>query len=129
MYTVAVKREFIAQHFMIGGDWGAENLKHSHPYQVELCLEGEELDEHGFLVDIMDIERHLDALVAHYRDQTLNDLPEFSGLNPSLEHFSRILCMALDKRIQAPNLCALAVRLWENESAWAGYRCQRRSGS
>ena len=25
MYNVAVKREFDAQHFLIGGDWGLEN--------------------------------------------------------------------------------------------------------
>ena len=37
MYSVAVKREFVAQHFLIGGDWGAENDWHSHHYQVEEC--------------------------------------------------------------------------------------------
>jgi 6-pyruvoyltetrahydropterin/6-carboxytetrahydropterin synthase len=30
MYVVAVKREFDAQHFLIGGDWGPENEIHSH---------------------------------------------------------------------------------------------------
>ncbi|MBT7783576.1 MAG: 6-carboxytetrahydropterin synthase, partial [Anaerolineae bacterium] len=56
MYTVAVKRKFVAQHFLIGGDWGAENFLHSHHYQVELQLEGATLDKHGYLVDIVDIE-------------------------------------------------------------------------
>jgi 6-pyruvoyltetrahydropterin/6-carboxytetrahydropterin synthase len=125
MYTVAVKRDFVAQHFLIGGDWGLENQKHSHHYQIELHLEGAELDQHGYLVDIVDIESNLDALVAAYRDRTLNELPEFAGLNPSIEHFSRLLCQSLSQRIHADNLRAITVKLWENEIAWASYRLDR----
>jgi 6-pyruvoyltetrahydropterin/6-carboxytetrahydropterin synthase len=125
MYTIAVKRDFVAQHYLIGGDWGAENEKHSHHYQVELQLEGLELDPHGYLVDIVDIETHLEALVRRYRDRCLNDLPEFEELNPSIEHFSRILCQSLSAHIQATNLQTIAVKLWENEIAWAAYRMER----
>ncbi len=125
MYKVAVKRDFVARHFLIGGDWGPENELHSHHYYVELRLEGRELDRHGYLVDIVDIERLLDEIVAYYRDCTLNDLPEFRGLNPSIEHFSRILAHAIDKRIEASNITALSIVLWENEIAWASFRLER----
>jgi 6-pyruvoyltetrahydropterin/6-carboxytetrahydropterin synthase len=121
MYTVAVKRDFVAQHFLIGGDWGAENQKHSHHYVLEVQLQGDHLDPHGYLVDIVDIEMQLNALAAYYRDKTLNDLPEFAGLNPSIEHFSRILCQTLAGRIRAETLTSLTVKLWENEIAWAAY--------
>lgn len=129
MYTVAVTRDFVAQHYLIGGDWGAENQRHSHHYRLELQLEGAELDQHGYLVDIVDIENNLDALVASYRDRTLNDLPEFAGLNPSIEHFSRICCTTLAAAIQASNLAAVTVKLWENEIAWASYRLARRGAT
>jgi 6-pyruvoyltetrahydropterin/6-carboxytetrahydropterin synthase len=125
MHTVAVKRDFIAQHYLIGGDWGPENDLHSHHYAIELQLEGMRLDQHGYLVDIVNIETNLEALVEEYRDQTLNNLPAFKGLNPSIEHFSRILCLELDKRIIAANITTLTVMLWENEIAWASYRHQR----
>ena len=121
MYTVAVKRDFVAQHFLIGGDWGAENEWHSHHYVVELQLQGATLDKHGYLVDIVDIEHNLEALVARYKDKTLNDLPEFAGLNPSIEHFSRIFCDAMAERIHAPNLSAMTIKIWENDIAWASY--------
>jgi 6-pyruvoyltetrahydropterin/6-carboxytetrahydropterin synthase len=122
MYTVAVNRDFVAQHFLIGGDWGAENELHSHHYRVEVQLRGPTLDEHGYLVDIVDIETNLEALVAYYRDKTLNDLAEFEELNPSIERFARILCQALSDRIQAPNLGDITLKMWENEIAWAAYR-------
>ena len=125
MYTLAVRRDFIARHFLIGGDWGPENFPNSHHYILELRLKGGELDEHGYLVDIVDVEKHLDEIVAYYKEQMLNDKPEFEGLNPSIEHFSRILATSLSQRIQAANITALKVVLWENESAWAAYSVER----
>ena len=121
MYTVAVKRDFVAQHYLIGGDWGQENELHSHHYYIELQLHGASLDQHGYLVDIVDIEANLEALITEYRDRTLNDLPAFQGLNPSIEHFARILCQTLAERIQASTISSLSVQLWENEIAWAAY--------
>jgi 6-pyruvoyltetrahydropterin/6-carboxytetrahydropterin synthase len=122
MYTVAVKRDFVAQHFLIGGDWGAENFEHSHHYAVEVRLEGEALNRHGYLVDIVDIENNLNALVSRFRDKLLNDEPEFAGLNPSIENFSHILWRLFSSTITAPNIVCVTVVLWENEIAWASYR-------
>lgn len=125
MYQVAVKRDFIARHFLIGGDWGAENQEHSHHYLLELELAGERLDEHGYLVDILEIEARLEQQVSFFRDQTLNGLPQFQGMNPSIEHFSSILCQALSAAIGAANVSKITVRLWENALAWASYELER----
>jgi 6-pyruvoyltetrahydropterin/6-carboxytetrahydropterin synthase len=125
MYTLAVRRDFIARHFLIGGDWGPENDPNSHHYVLELRLKGAELDQHGYLCDIVDVEKHLDEVVAYYREQMLNEKPEFEGLNPSIEHFARILTEALNERITAPNVTKLKVMLWENEIAWAAYSVDR----
>jgi 6-pyruvoyltetrahydropterin/6-carboxytetrahydropterin synthase len=127
MYTLSVRRNFITRHFLIGGDWGPENFPNSHHYVLELQLEGPDLDRHGYLVDIVDVEKHLDEQVDHYREKMLNDLPEFKGLNPSLEHFTRILCTALSERIKAANITKIKVILWENESAWAAYSVDRQA--
>lgn len=125
MYTLCIKRDFIARHFLIGGDWGPENFPNSHHYILELHLQGEQLDRHGYLVDIVEVEKHLEEIVLYYREQMLNDKPEFAGLNPSLEHFSRILATSLSDRIKAENILAVKVVLWENESAWASYQLKR----
>ena len=125
MYTLAVRRDFIARHFLIGGDWGPENYPNSHHYILELQLKGAQLDQHGYLCDIVEVEKHLDEVVDYYKEQMLNDLPEFAGLNPSIEHYARILAEALDKRIHAQNISRLKVILWENENAWAAYSVRR----
>jgi 6-pyruvoyltetrahydropterin/6-carboxytetrahydropterin synthase len=120
-YAVAVRREFAALHYLIGGDWGAENELHEHHYLVEIRLEGTQLDRHGYLIDIDVVTAALEAQVDRYRGQTLNSLPEFAGLNPSLEHLARIMGMSLATTIDT-HLQVLTVRIWENEFAWAEYR-------
>lgn len=128
MYQVAVRRSFIARHFLIGGDWGDENRKHAHDYVAEAVFEGDRLDPHGYLVDIVALEAALDASVAAHRDRLLNDLPAFAGLNPSLEHFCRIMADELAARLHAETVRAVTVRLWENDIAWAAYRRELTAG-
>lgn len=122
MYTLSITRDFTAQHFLVGGDWGPENDLHSHDYRLELRIQGVALDAHGYLLDIVDLEAQLEALIARYRGQTLNSLPEFEGLNPSIEHFARLICMALASHLEAPNLKQIEVRVWEDDIAWASYQ-------
>lgn len=122
MYSVAVSRDFIANHYLIGGDWGSENQPHAHHYIAEVRIDGEQLDQHGYLVDIVAIEAALDAVVADFRDQMLNDKPEFAGLNPSIEHFSRIICENIAAAVNPPGTGRLRVKLWENATCWAAYR-------
>lgn len=128
MYTLGVRRDFIARHFLIGGDWGPENFPNSHHYILELQLVGNELDKHGYLVDIVDVEKHLDEVVGYYKEQMLNEKPEFAGLNPSIEHFARILCVSLNERIKAKNILEVKVVLWENDSAWSAFQVDRLKG-
>lgn len=122
MYTLAVRRDFNALHYLIGGDWGVENNIHSHHYKVEVLLEGEKLDQNGYLLDIVDIEQNLTSLTAYFADKILNKLPEFSGLNPSLENFAKIFLQAFTARTQVDDLNAIELKIWENDEAWAAYR-------
>ena len=121
MYKLCFKRKFIAQHFLIGGDWGSENNLHSHAYELELRLFGKSLDEHNYLVDLVLVEETLDKVIKRFEDKLLNDLSFFKETNPSLELFSRILAENIAEKIKASNLETLEVRLWENDFAWASW--------
>lgn len=120
MYRVAISRDFIARHLLVGGDWGRENQDHAHHYRAEVQLEGDQLDQHGYLLDIEVLEKTLLEVIDIYRDRVLNDIDVFQGLNPSLEHFSRIIHRQLSERLNFSNH-KLTVRLWENQTDWASY--------
>jgi 6-pyruvoyltetrahydropterin/6-carboxytetrahydropterin synthase len=122
MYTVAVKKQFIAWHYLIGGNWGPENEKHSHRYCLEVSLEGPQLNEHGYLIDITIINCLLDDIVIRLQDRVLNDLPEFAGLNPSIEHLAGLCFQWMRDSLTNPPIAAICIKIFENEDAWASFR-------
>lgn len=121
MYSIALERQFKAQHYLIGGDWGAENKIHAHQYKVEVRVKGKTLDEHGYLIDIVDLEQAFENIIACYQGRVLNDLQEFSGLNPSIEHLSHILFQNLRGFINTPHIRSMRVKVWESTVAWSAY--------
>ena len=123
-YRVGVLQDFVAQHYLVGGDFGPEGSLHSHHYRAELVVTGSRLDRHGFLVDIVRLREELDRLVDGYRDRTLNDLPEFAGLNPGVEVVARVMGERLSRAFAGDGLASLTLKLWEHDSAWASFRTE-----
>lgn len=121
MYTLCLRRAFIARHFLTTADSGSEGLPHSHAYTAELRIRGGELDGDGYLVDLRMVERFLDRAIDLFRDRLLNDLPAFTGLNPSLERFCRILAAEIVAQADMDEGSRMELRLWENENAWASW--------
>lgn len=122
MYSIGLKRNFQAYHYLIGNDWGEENKPHSHKYWLEVIFEGESLDRNGFLIDILEIEKMFDEIVIKYENNILNELSQFKDLNPSIENLSRIICDDFYRIINKDNLVSITVKIWEDEIAYASYR-------
>jgi 6-pyruvoyltetrahydropterin/6-carboxytetrahydropterin synthase len=121
-FEVGVLADFVAEHFLVGGDFGPESSLHSHHYRVELTVAGSALDRRGFLVDIVRLREELDRLLNRYRDRTLNDLPDFAGLNPGVEVVAKAMAQSLARALGGENVEVLTVKVWENETAWASCR-------
>jgi 6-pyruvoyltetrahydropterin/6-carboxytetrahydropterin synthase len=121
MYRVSVSTDFVAQHFLTVPDPGPEGEPHSHHYGLEVRCEGPELNEYGYLLDIDELTEAVDAIEGRYRDELLNDRAEFEGLNPSVEHFARIVADRIAADLDVPEVETLTVRLHEDEIAWASY--------
>lgn len=120
-YELTVSRTFIAQHFLTVPDPGSEGEVHSHDFTVEVRFAGPELGEYGYLVNIDDVNSILDDLEDRYRDALLNDLPEFEGINPSVEHFARLFGDRVEQALTDPNPEDLRIRMWEDDVSWAGH--------
>jgi 6-pyruvoyltetrahydropterin/6-carboxytetrahydropterin synthase len=121
MYTLCLQKAFTARHYLIDGDWGSENQPHAHPYRVEIRLSANDLDANGYLVDLAELEPILDVCVGYYEGRLLNDLPEFHRVNPSIECLSKCFYNRFLQRLGGHGFCAVEIRIWENEMAWASY--------
>jgi 6-pyruvoyltetrahydropterin/6-carboxytetrahydropterin synthase len=121
MYSTTVLTDFVAQHYLTVPDPGPEGEPHSHHYEVELCFRGPELNEYDYLVDIDDAEASLSGIETRYRDEMLNDLPEFAGENPSVERFARVIFERVTDTVTDDTVTELAVTVWEDDEAAASY--------
>lgn len=120
MYTVSLKKEMIARHFMPQAR-DRERSIHSHPYIVELTLEGETLDDSGYLVDLDEMDNALTTTVETLRDRVLNDLPAFDHTVPSLENLCRVVFESVVPWLPGERLSLARVTIWENPVARASY--------
>lgn len=116
MYTVTVTRDFPAQHYLTVPDPGPEGDPHTHHYEAVVRLSGESIDDHGYLVNIDDVEAALSVLVDRYRDTLLNETLGDEG-NPSVERFAQQFCDELREEIDAPHVDRIQVTMWESEDA------------
>jgi len=125
VYHLCLIRPFRAQHFLVGGDWGAENLLHWHDFRAEWTLGGTELNEHGYLLDLLAVEVLLDRVLEEVSEKVLNELKPFHGLNPSVERLARHLSdRLLDQAGQFDpkgRLSHSRLVVFENETAWASW--------
>ncbi|WP_166377268.1 6-carboxytetrahydropterin synthase [Halorubrum sp. BOL3-1] len=118
-----VKREFIAQHYLTVPDpEPPEGDVHSHQFTIEVEFAADSLGEYGYLVNINEVETLLDDIEERYRDTLLNDLPEFEGMNPSVERFARIVCDRFCADLPDDNPDEVTVRIWEDDLAWASHQ-------
>lgn len=117
MYAVSVMRSFVAQHYLTVPDPGPEGTLHSHHFTVEATFRGPALNEYGYLVDIDAAIEAIDAVVAAFRDETLNELPAFEGRNPSAERFARIFGNRLLARLDPEPATVLEIQLQEDDVA------------
>jgi 6-pyruvoyltetrahydropterin/6-carboxytetrahydropterin synthase len=121
MYSTTVLTSFVAQHYLTVPNPGPEGVAHSHHFEVELTFRGPELNEHDYIVDIDEARAALDSLADRYRDQLLNDLPEFEGYNPSVERFARAVFDRVTDIVTDETVTELQVRIWEDDTAAATY--------
>lgn len=121
-YTVRVRREFTGRVHLEGVSGEPER---KHDYIIEAALTGDRVDEHGFLLDITVLEARLDELVNRWkaspdpqnpqRTMRLNDLPEFTGHNPTLETAARVAAQNLRETVPVERVREISVTLWESE--------------
>lgn len=132
IYSVSIQKKFIAKHFLPIED-EAEKKVHSHDYRLTVKIQGDELNENGFLIDIVRLENIVERTIKKYRDSVLNEIDKFKEKNPTLENFSRIFCedllsaMRTHEEQDIDRIASIEIVLWENEEAKASYREEVRS--
>jgi len=116
---------------VIGGFAAAHNLKdfrgkcenlHGHNWRVEVVLRGVRLEDTGVLIDFADVKRETRDALEEVDHKYLNELPFFSGNNPSSENIARFLFEALSAKLNTEDRWIHSVSAWESADSCATYR-------
>ena len=125
MFEVSVEETFAAGHALRGYHGKCENV-HGHNYRVRALIAGESLDAAGLLVDFVDLNQILRAIIEKLDHQFLNDVPPFDRLNPSAENMARYFCEEMSRGLngaaRANPVHVSEVKIWETDTATATYR-------
>lgn len=121
MFNVSVSNEFCAQHYLIGGDFGSENIKHTHVFKIELMIESHQLDHLNYVLDIDKIKSFLNTMEMTFKDKCLNDFEAFKDHNPSIEFFARHIFSLFEDTLSTEPFSNVTVKVWEDNECWASF--------
>ena len=122
MFQVSKTFSFDAAHALRGYDGNCERL-HGHRWEVNVCVEGSELNDLGILIDFRVIKAAVQEATADYDHNTLNDVAPYDVINPSTEHIARTIYLALRDTlaVHAATAHLAYVQVWESPTSWAKY--------
>lgn len=123
MFRTVIRSHFDAAHFLRNYQGKCAQL-HGHRWDVEIGVEGRQLDHAGMLADFGELKKALHQVLYQLDHQLLNDIPEFaSEKNPTAENLAAYLYREIKERLLLPQGLNLAgVKVYESPDAWAFYK-------
>jgi 6-pyruvoyltetrahydropterin/6-carboxytetrahydropterin synthase len=120
MYEVTIIKSFSSAHLLaqIGGK--CEEL-HGHNFKVEVTVAAPDLNKTGLLIDFREVKKWLGTILDQMDHKHLNELPHFSGLNPSAENIAKHICTQMQSKTKESRVRIARVKVWESENAAVTY--------
>jgi 6-pyruvoyltetrahydropterin/6-carboxytetrahydropterin synthase len=120
MYSLTVRDHFDAAHSLRGYDGECSRL-HGHTWDVEITVEGTELDGIGILYDFKRLKADLRGVLDCYDHQHLDEVAPFDGMNATAENLARVVFERISG-IVGPAVRVSEVAVWESPIARLVYR-------
>lgn len=120
VYCLTVRDHFDAAHTLPGYQGPCRYL-HGHTWDVEVSIEGQQLDEVGIIYDFKDIKNDLAGILENFDHRYINDTPPFVAISPTAENLARVIFHELKTKL--PQTITLKeVAIWESPQARVSYR-------
>lgn len=118
MYETGTSLGVRAFHVMPGMP-PPEGERHSHDYRLDVVVSRDDLDERGMVVDLDLLDQSLREAAARIEEADLETVVPAEAV--TVEVFARWLHDELAAALGSLPGASLAVRVWENASAFGGY--------
>lgn len=119
-WCLTVSGGFAAAHRLVGSGGKCESL-HGHNFNVDLKVEGDQLDRSGMLVDFGILKGILNSVLGGLDHGDLNEHRAFDGTSPSSENIARYIWQEVSRNLNVPGVRIRSVTVSESGTASATY--------
>ena len=127
MYDIFIKTHFSSGHHL--RDYpGSCELPHGHNWKVTVTVRAFELDALGMGIDFKVLKKKVNKVIDKLDHRILNDMPEFSKINPSSENLCRYIFKKLRKPLKHKRYCLHCVTVYETDSSGLSYYGKKNKG-
>jgi 6-pyruvoyltetrahydropterin/6-carboxytetrahydropterin synthase len=120
MYEVSISTHFSAAHHLRGYQ-GSCAAPHGHNWEVEVFVQGEELNGTGILLDFKQLKLAVQEELSCLDHTDLNTVDAFRESNPTSENLARHLFRALSGRLTQAGCRVSKVSVKETPGSKASY--------
>jgi 6-pyruvoyltetrahydropterin/6-carboxytetrahydropterin synthase len=120
MYKITVLSHFSAAHRLRHLRGKCEEL-HGHNWKVEVSVVSNRLNKEGVVIDFTVLKQKVEKVLKPLDHHYLNDLPYFSGKEPSSENIAKYIFDRLKAELKGYHAVLKEVTAWESETSCATY--------
>jgi len=120
MYEISVHSYFSGAHRLRYLHGKCEEL-HGHNWKVEATVASPRLGKEGVVIDFGILKQKVEKVLKSLDHSFLNDLPYFSGIEPSSENIAKYIFDRLKSELKGQPGMLRSVAAWESEASRATY--------
>ena len=120
MYKITVLSHFSGAHRLRYLHGKCEEL-HDHNWKVEVAVVSDRLNKEGVVIDFTVLKQKVEKVLKPLDHHYLNDLPYFSGKEPSSENIAKYIFDRLKADLKGYRTVLKEVTAWESETSCATY--------
>jgi 6-pyruvoyltetrahydropterin/6-carboxytetrahydropterin synthase len=120
MYEITISSHFSGAHRLRYLHGKCEEL-HGHNWKVEVSVVSKKLNNEGVVIDFEILKQKLQKVLRHLDHTYLNDLPYFSGKEPSSENIAKYIFDQLKRELKGHPTTLKKATAWESETSSATY--------
>ena len=120
MYRITVLSHFSGAHRLRHLHGKCEEL-HGHNWKIEVSVGSNRLNKEGVVIDFSILKQKMEKVLKTLDHTFLNNLPYFSGREPSSENIAKYIFDRLKAELKAHPAILKEVTAWESETSSATY--------
>lgn len=120
MFDIFIKTHFAGAHHLRDYPGDCE-LPHGHNWKIKVTVRATELDKIGMGIDFKVLKKFVNGVVDRLDHRDLNQMEEFSTLNPSSEHIAMFIYDNLVDDLKSDRYFLYSVTVMETDTSGLTY--------